>query len=899
MTHLRVAALRNTILAAVVCALGLAAQKGEIPDYTVYLIPNTHGTIAGWLVNFDTERSYVLNNHIDHLDRIAADQTATLAISEVPNVMALLKFAPQRAAEIRQLAKQRRVEFVNGFFLEPTVNLSGGEALAQMGVLGLRWYEEVLGIRPRFSWMVDVCGMHRQMPQIVASCGLEALFFSRNNPISKDAFWWVSPDGTRTLAIALGPGYSSGRTLFNTAEPLSPQQMQELATAFDAGHRYAVSPRHLLMVAGGGDYSMAPRRPSYPGEFLAQWARQFPKVAVKMATPSQYVDVLRREIREDRIQLAEYGGDSAYSYNAFWMNMPEVKRDFRRSEHLLQGSEMLVTAASLLKDRRYPSQDFYHSWVQMMINMDRNTLWGAGSGSPFYDSHHWNAWDRFTSVDRQAGAALQDGLAAFTAPGDAIAVFNPLNWKRDDPVVLALYPGKRPAGIDCEARPGTDEAVCFLAQPAAGITTVAWTSGAINAPTHVPALPGEITTRYYVARFDPDNGSLLSLRDRRSGKEYLGGPANVVQAESVAGVVKDPTNWMAPSPLRKVVTSTALHKADWQVFRGPLATTVIARTGFAGASRVQRTVTFYENYPRIDFQTTLDMRARNLVVSAGFPLVGKIVDRTRGIPFGFSSENPAEVRLPNAYFLMGDHKTYGFSSAIQPVVRWSDYALEAGGGMALLDRGLTSHELNDSTVSLTLLNAQDDYRGLDNMLLAGQGVRTFEYALWPHTAGWREAAIPRHAWEYNTPLIVAEGRGASSSPPVLATSDNVIVEAMRRVEGDIEMRVVEWTGRVGQAEVVMHLPHQDARLTNFMGEKPQPLVAVAPGTYRFAVRPQQIVTLRFRAGSAVPRVTAIRDWAPLVPRFKRQPLEVNEPVKGYPAITRQPTQDDFGAKARQ
>jgi hypothetical protein len=36
-----------------------------------------------------------------------------------------------------------------------------------------------------------------------------------------------------------------------------------------------------------------------------------------------------------------------------------------------------------------------------------------------------------------------------------------------------------------------------------------------------------------------------------------------------------------------------------------------------------------------------------------------------------------------------------------------------------------------------------------------------------------------------------------------------------------------------------------------------------------------------------------------VPRFKRQPLEKQTPVKGYPAITRQPTQDDLGAKARQ
>jgi hypothetical protein len=127
----------------------------------------------------------------------------------------------------------------------------------------------------------------------------------------------------------------------------------------------------------------------------------------------------------------------------------------------------------------------------------------------------------------------------------------------------------------------------------------------------------------------------------------------------------------------------------------------------------------------------------------------------------------------------------------------------------------------------------------------------------------------------------------------------VIVEALRRVEGDIEIRLVEWAGREGQGEVTLHLPHLDARLTNLMGENPQALSAAAPGIYRFPVRPQQIVTLRFRTAAAVPRSVAIRDWAPLVPRFKRQPLEVNEPVKGYPAITRQPAEDAFGAKPRQ
>ena len=398
---------RGLLLSLLVVFLAGGGRAAE-PDYTVYLAPNTHGTIAGWLVNFDSERSHTLNNYLSHLERVASDDTYRIAISEVPNVMALLKFTPERTELLKRLIRERKVELVNGFFIEPSVSLSGGEALAQMAVLGLRWYDEVFSLRPRLAWMIDICGAHSQLPQIVAASGLEGVVFCRNNPMPRDAFWWVAPDGSRTLAVALGQGYAGVRNLFNSAEGLNPEQMEQLGAAFDRGRSFSASPRHLLMLAGGGDYSLAPRRGTYPKEFLENWRQRFPKVAVKMATPGEYVDALQTEMSSGRAALDEYRGGTAYSYNAFWMNMPEVKRDFRLAEHRLQAAEMIATAASIVQRRPYPSKEFYASWVQMMINMDRNVLWGAGSGSPFYDSHHWNVWDRFGSVRGQVDKALDE-----------------------------------------------------------------------------------------------------------------------------------------------------------------------------------------------------------------------------------------------------------------------------------------------------------------------------------------------------------------------------------------------------------------------------------------------------------------------------------------------------------
>jgi len=62
--------------------------------------------------------------------------------------------------------------------------------------------------------------------------------------------------------------------------------------------------------------------------------------------------------------------------------MPEIKGRYRRSEHALQAAEMLSAASSLEARAPYPSGTFYNAWLMMLMNMDRNILWGAGAGAP-------------------------------------------------------------------------------------------------------------------------------------------------------------------------------------------------------------------------------------------------------------------------------------------------------------------------------------------------------------------------------------------------------------------------------------------------------------------------------------------------------------------------------------
>ena len=268
----------------------------------VCVVPNYHGVTCGWLTDFSTERNYCAYSYLDHLDRVRDDPEYCFGLSEVPNLMAILEFEPERFAELRRRIQEGRVELLNGFFLEPTINLSGGEALVKMGVEGLRWQQQVMGVRPRFAWMIDVTGVHEQMGQIVAGLGLDALVYTRSNPTASVLHWLESPDGTRVLAICPG-GYSDWVELFKTKTALDDAGVRKLVADARAKARRTPPGAPLLVLGGSGDYSLAPAYKPYPTGFLAQWKQNAPNLELHFTGPGRYLDAVLPAIRAGKMEL--------------------------------------------------------------------------------------------------------------------------------------------------------------------------------------------------------------------------------------------------------------------------------------------------------------------------------------------------------------------------------------------------------------------------------------------------------------------------------------------------------------------------------------------------------------------------------------------------------------------
>jgi alpha-mannosidase len=859
-----------------VTALAVAPFAGSVDSQLlvgnsreVFLVPNFHPASCGWLTTFSRERVYCANSYLNHLDRVRDDPNYAFVMSEVNNIIAIMEFQPARIPELKQRFAEKRVELVNGYFLESAINLSGGEALVRQGVEGLRWYQQVFGLKPRFSWNIDVCGTHDQMPQIASGLGLEALVYTRRNPTGKTVYWSQSPDGTRILTLSPG-GYSDAAPIFTSKEPLTNGQLRQLEEFFTSKEPITPEGAPILVLGGGDDYALAPLVKQYPTQFLRQWTEAAPKRHLQFTTMGRYLDAIRSGVNSGRIPIPTFRGGTAYDYDAFWIENPKVKTLYRRNEHALQAAEALATISSLQSSYEYPVQPLSDCWILMCLNMDRNTIWGSAGGMVFVSDSSWDAQDRFNWVQRTTEKVFGNAGGALIGSGQDVGLFNPLNWTRKDPVILQLPAGKSLDGTACEALPD-GRVLCRVEMLSTSVGGWKLSPEAPASPRPI-AIPERIETNYYLAHIDAKSGALTSLKLKRSGRELLAAPANVIVAERPAAKPKeDPGDKMPPRPERTRLASSSDQPSTIQVKQSSLATTIEVTGTFYGGGTLRRTVRFYPDHSRIDFETELNDVPNYTIVVAEFPLAEDILEVRRGIPYGFSH---GAWSKPNP-------SLHGWTKGIVPAVRWIDFALANGGGFAILDRGLSGRELNERTPILYLLNAEDKYVGYDNPWLSGKGQHVLPYSVVAHDSRWEDARIPQMAWEYNREPIVISSVAAVPPKSFLQTSDNVMVEALRREGSHIEVRLVECLGSASTATITLKLPHENAVLTDLMGRKLSSPSASSP--YTFPVRPQQIVTLQFEVRSTLPGAEPIKSWDRFVPENKLPALHAYDPsLIGHP-----------------
>lgn len=866
------------------CAAARPPSGATRTPRRVVVVPVTHGTVSGWLVDFDLERNYVVSNHLSHIDRLDSEPRYAFAVSEVPNLMALRRLARERFQRLIEHVHRGRAELVNAFFLEPSINLPSGETLLRMGLDGIAWQKAFCGVTPRWAWMIDVVGVHPQMPEILHQLGIETLVYGRNCATTSMVHWWESAAGSRVLGVCCGPTcYVNWRLLFTATDPLTDLEIRHLQRRLREYLQHIPATIPALWLVAVGDYGVAPARIGQVEHLVEEWSKHATDIDLEFAVPDRFLD--RLAATEAAAELPVARSDTLFSHNAFWANNPRMKQAFRRAEAELMAVEAacsLLEAAGRLEE--YPSQLLSEAWAALYMNADRGLIWGIGDGSAFESATAWCAADRFELIaDRlqRAGARAGVAISSREIPQQS-TLLAPVASAGCGPYLIDLPDGSDLDGIETQASLG-GRTIARL--PFDGLSTV---DGRLTmeatAPASITDLPESIRTAFYEAKICSRTGDLESLLLRGSKPiELLSGGGNAVWLERQPNLALK-EDFLLPRAERELAAKTSASVAELRASRGPLAIEVECRTTLPGETVIVRRLCFYHDHPRIDAEVELIDVPDGVLVSINFPLASAIRREARGIPYGFSERTLADMPVPAPEQLYDDHRRLGVNTATTPALRWSSYELVSGGGLSILDQGIPGRETHPRTATVLLMNASERFRDKPNHWLSGRGRHVFRYAIVPHRDSWREAEIPAMAQAFGAPLLILQRGGLPR--PIVQVSRNVLLESSRRIGRWLELRLVEAYGRAGDAEIVIGFAHSSAVIGTARDRERRTLRGLekqGTTTYRLALKPQEIATLSFDLGREAPAARLIEDWDELVPPAKRSGLDRRDPnLIGHP-----------------
>ncbi|HVU78089.1 MAG TPA: glycoside hydrolase family 38 C-terminal domain-containing protein [Gaiellaceae bacterium] len=648
---------------------------------------------------------------------------------------------------------------VGGSWVEPDCNVPSGESLLRQFVHGQRYFEDRFGIRCREFWSPDAFGYCGQLPQLMRLAGIDRFLTQK---LSWNRF--NRPDSHTFVWQGIDGsevlGHFPPADTYNS--DVSVDEVLKTAREFK-DHE---SSERSLLVFGFGDGGGGPTRAMLENLGRMRDLQGLPRV--EPSTSDAFFSALEAEGSERPTVVGELYFEyhrGVYTSQAF------VKRGNRVCEQLLHDAELLGAvrgdAASAELDRL---------WKLLLLQQFHDILPGSSIGLVYDDA-------------RRDFAELESSLHALIGEGDALV--NTVGVHRREVidgrlVEAAPYADARDVEADDEVR----------------------VDGLVLQNAHLRVELGE-------------DGSVLSVVDRASGRETLAAPGNVLETYEDRPVEFDAWD-IDPSHLE---TRRPCPPADaWEVVAdGPLRAEIAFDRHVGESSTLRQVVRLDAGARRVEFRTTVDWHEEHVLLKTCFPLEVHAPTATYEAPFGYAER-------PTHYSTSFDRAKYEV-----PGHRFADLS-EHGFGAALLTDSKYGYSCFGNELRVSLLRSPKSPDPNADM-----GGHEFAYALYPHAGGWREGGVLAEAIRFNAPLRLTRPVGGSFAS--VDTPDLVLDTIKRADSGEgLVLRLYEAHGGRGTARVRLREPFGQARLANAL-EEPFAAVEVEGDELVLPFRPHQVLTV--------------------------------------------------------
>ena len=853
-------------------SLRLSQRKLEtlrpwLQQFTVRAVGNSHIDMA-WLWPWTETVEVTRNTFASVLDLMREYPDFKFTMSSARTYSWIEEKYPSMFSQIQQRAREGRWEVIGGMWVEPDLNMPGGESLVRQIMIGKRYFRQKFNVDVKIGWNPDSFGYNWQLPQIYKKSGMD-YFVTQKLLWAQDftkfpyrLFWWESPDGSRLL------------TYFprNYAADMNPVQLAK-DLSFWAPSMYGDNTKdnpEMLHLYGVGDHGGGPTR-SMLDDAVRMMNPNVVYPKLEFSTASAFFQDLGKKLPSMKVPF--WKDELYFEYHrGVLTTQAETKRHIRKTEELLLNAEKF-SSLSMPFGRVYPAQDLDRGWKDLLFEDFHDIFPGSGIAVNYAD-----AIRTLESVDRVGEGILHGSLEEIATRvntagrGVPVIVFNPLAWPRTEVVEVAAQLPSPAANVQVFDSTGkaipaqmirmdesTQQAHLLLsaATPSLGYATfyVRGAAKAVSAVSEVKATEHSLENSLVRLTLDPATGCITSLLDKHSNSEILapaetdtGGPRNATCGNLLQAFRDKPKEWDAWN------IDADFEKEHWDIDKadevklvesGPLRAVLRVKKHFQHSSFVQD-ITITAGSPRVDVNMSADWNEKHVLLKVAFPLSAHNDNATFEIPYG-SIERPTTRNTPaeQAKFEV-------------PAVHWADLS-DAKHGFSLLNDCKYGYDAKGNVLRLSLLRSPEwpDPH-------ADEGHHEFTYALYPHAGNWREAHTVQQGYELNYPLLtiaVANHQGLlpASHSFLSLEGENVVLTALKKAEesDDLIVRFYEWAGK--EADVRLHFSSgiESASETNLIEDLGGPL-AVQGASVTVHTKPYEIKTIRvhlIKDGAAKPIAT--------------------------------------------
>lgn len=711
--------------------------------------------------------------------------------------------------DMKRRVAEGRYEPNGAVWVECDCNVTGGESMVRQFLWGQKFTEKEFGYQSDAFWLPDTFGYNAAIPQIMQKSGVKYFLttkmeWNESNKFPYDSFTWKGSDGTPVLVhlnrTHVWPDAQTSIKNFNALPDKHVSPAKLVSYGFGDG-------------GGGPQYQMV------------EMSRRIGDLngcpPSKHTTVSQFMN----ELEQVQEQLPVWNGELYLELHRGTLTMMHgIKRSNRKAEMALREYEALSVAAQIYAKKPINAEQLRTWWSVILLNQFHDIL----PGTCIPEVYDIAIPENYCVVD-EAHRGAQQVLSELTKAGNAVTVYNSLNWTRKGQIMLDVSDDIEHVATQRIVNTYGQERLAVQAElPPMAATTYTLTSSKDQVNTSSFSYQNDcLETPFATIQFD-EQGGIISYVDKSTGRQLRrasGAPMNTLYFGEDVPNAWD--NWDIDPDIDMKLQPHMRLQSRHVVADGPLQLRIESVYAIGETSSLKQQMIVYSDTARVDFETQVDWQEKHRLLKVGFDVDVLSPMLRSEMQFGYI-----------------DRPTFNNTSwdAAKSEVcnhKWSDLS-ESRFGVAVLNDCKYGISCRESDMRLSLLKGgcRPDPRG-------DAGVHQLTYSLLPHDGGFSSEAVVRPAYELNVDPMMTSGESINDGSLFTLNCDHVIVESVKPAEcGEGYIIRLYECERSAVQNTVLQLGHKADRIfqTNML-EEVECELNMQDGGVNISFKPFEIKTL--------------------------------------------------------